>query len=370
MHDRRDAECMSLALRLARHGRYSARPNPSVGCVITNALGDVVGRGWHEYAGQAHAEINALQEAGEGAVNGTAYVTLEPCCHEGKTGPCSRALIKAGIKRAVVAMQDPNPLVAGRGIKELLAHGIETQVGLMQAQAGRLNRGFIKRVSQGLPWVTVKMAVSLDGRSALSNGQSKWISCRHARQDVQYLRARHSAVMTGVRTVIADNPALNIRLTPRQLGLSGKLVQPVRVVVDCALKTPVSAKMLLLDGPTWIFTAKTDGSKKFAHLKNCKIFTLTADNGRFVLKSLMRKLAGLEINNVLIEAGPGLVGQLLEEKLVDEWISYIAPKFMGDDASGMLTIKPLVDMDDCVCLRYSDVRQIGNDLRITARVSY
>ena len=327
MHDRRDAECMSLALRLARHGRYSARPNPSVGCVITNALGDVVGRGWHEYAGQAHAEINAWQEAGEGAVNGTAYVTLEPCCHEGKTGPCSRALIKAGIKRAVVAMQDPNPLVAGRGIKELLAHGIETQVGLMQAQAGRLNRGFIKRVSQGLPWVTVKMAVSLDGRSAL-------------------------------------------RLTPRQLGLSGELVQPVRVVVDCALKTPVGAKMLLLDGPTWIFTAKADGSKKFAHLKNCKIFTLTADNGRFVLKSLMRKLAGLEINNVLIEAGPGLVGQLLEEKLVDEWISYIAPKFMGDDASGMLTIRPLADMDDCVCLRYSDVRQIGNDLRITARVSY
>ena len=318
MNDRRDAECMSLALRLARHGRYSARPNPSVGCVITNALGDVVGRGWHEYAGQAHAEINALQEAGEGAVNGTAYVTLEPCCHEGKTGPCSRALIKAGIKRAVVAMQ----------------------------------------------------AVSLDGRSALSNGRSKWISCRHARQDVQYLRARHSAVMTGIRTVIADNPALNIRLTPRQLGLSGKLVQPVRVVVDCALKTPVGAKMLLLDGPTWIFTAKADGSKKFAHLKNCKIFTLTADNGRFVLKSLMRKLAGLEINNVLIEAGPGLVGQLLEEKLVDEWISYIAPKFMGDDASGMLTIKPLVDMDDCVCLRYSDIRQIGNDLRITARVSY
>lgn len=370
MTNQRDVECMSLALRLAERGRYTTRPNPNVGCVITNKHGDIVGTGYHARAGGPHAEIRALEKAGDQANAGTAYVTLEPCCHQGKTGPCTQALIDANILNVVIAMQDPNPLVAGKGIKSLQEHGIQVADNVLGEQAKLLNRGFIKRMSQGMPWVSVKTATSMDGRTCLSNGQSKWITSEHARHDVQTLRASNDAILTGIGTVLTDDPSLNVRLSSAQLGIDGNVIQPYRIIIDPDLKISPKAKLLHLEGKTLIFVKQGVSSSEFNDFDNCEIIDLPDENGKFDLNLMLEKLSALEINSVMVEAGSSLVGELINSKLVDELIHYMAPKLMGNLSNGILDIDEIKQMDNCISLEYSDIRKIGNDLRITSLITY
>jgi diaminohydroxyphosphoribosylaminopyrimidine deaminase/5-amino-6-(5-phosphoribosylamino)uracil reductase len=370
MTNQRDVENMSLALRLAKQGRYTTRPNPNVGCVITNKQGDIVGTGYHARAGEPHAEIHALKEAGDLANQGTAYVTLEPCCHYGKTGPCTQALIDANISNVVIGMQDPNPLVAGKGIQALHEHGIHVADNVLTEQAKLLNRGFIKRMSQGLPWVTVKTATSMDGRTCLRNGSSKWITSEHARLDVQKLRASSDAILTGIGTVLADDPSLNIRLNSEQLGISGNILQPIRVVIDPDLKISPSAKLLQLAGKSIIFIRKDIDTRKFRDIENCQIIHLPDEEGKFNLQLVLEKLSVLEINSVMVEAGGSLVGQLVNSKLVDELIHYLSPTLMGNTSMGMLDIDEITKMDNCISLNTSDIRKLGDDLRITSLLTY
>ncbi|MFK7793721.1 MAG: bifunctional diaminohydroxyphosphoribosylaminopyrimidine deaminase/5-amino-6-(5-phosphoribosylamino)uracil reductase RibD [Gammaproteobacteria bacterium] len=370
MSNQRDVECMSLALRLAKQGRYTTRPNPNVGCVITNKQGDIVGTGYHAKAGSAHAEINALKKAGDQANDGTAYVTLEPCCHQGKTGPCTQALIDANISNVVIAMQDPNPLVAGKGIQALQQHGIHVIENVLSEQAKLLNRGFIKRMSRGMPWVTVKTATSMDGRTCLSNGKSKWITSEHARHDVQMLRASSDAILTGIGTVLADDPSLNVRVNNEQLGIEGCVMQPYRVVIDPDLKISPKAKLLHSEGKALIFAKRGVNNSEFNDLKDCEIIEIPDENGKFNLKLILEKLSSLEINSVIVEAGSSLVGGLINSKLADELIHYMSPKLMGNFSKGMLTINEITHMDNCISLEYSDIRKIGKDLRITSLITY
>jgi len=371
MTNQRDVECMSLALRLAKRGYYTTRPNPNVGCVITDKHDDIVGTGYHARAGEAHAEIHALKEAGEKAIGGTAYVTLEPCCHQSKTGPCTQALINAKIANVVIAMQDPNPLVAGKGVEQLRQHGINvSDNNPLSEQANKLNRGFIKRMSQGIPWVTVKTATSMDGRTSLNNGESKWITSEHARKDVQKLRASNDAILTGIGTVLADDPSLNVRLNNEQLGIDGNVIQPWRIVIDPQLKISPEAKLLGVEGNTLIFTKNNIESSKFNDVQNCQIIQSPDNNGKFNLRLVLEKLSSFEINSVMVEAGSVLVGELINAKLVDELIHYISPKVMGNTAKGMLDIDEIKHMDDCISLQYSDIRKIGSDLRITSSITY
>jgi diaminohydroxyphosphoribosylaminopyrimidine deaminase/5-amino-6-(5-phosphoribosylamino)uracil reductase len=370
MPNQRDVECMSLALRLAKRGRYTTRPNPNVGCVITNKHGDIVGTGYHARAGEPHAEIHALKEAGDQANEGTAYVTFEPCCHQGKTGPCTQALIDAKISNVVIAMQDPNPLVAGKGIQTLQAHGIHVTDNVLSEQAKKLNRGFIKRMTHGIPWVSIKAATSMDGRTCLNNGQSKWITSEHARNDVQKLRASSDAILTGIGTVLADDPSLDVRLNSEQLGIDGSVIQPYRVIIDPNLKISPNAKLLHLEGKTLIFVRENVDSNKFNGIENCQIIHLADEDGKFNLQLVLEKLSALEINSVMVEAGSSLVGQLIDSKLVDELIHYMSPKLMGDLSKGMLGINEIKQMNHCISLEYSDIRKIGDDLRITSLITY
>ncbi len=364
----RDVECMSFALRLAKRGQYTTRPNPNVGCVITNQKGDIVGSGFHEKAGQEHAEIHALREAGEQANQGTAYVSLEPCCHQGKTGPCTQALIESGVRRVVIATDDPNPLVAGKGIEVLRENDITVEDNVLNQQAKYLNRGFNKRMTQGLPWVTVKSASSLDGGTSLNNGTSKWITSEYARKDVHKLRARHDAIMTGVGTILADNPSLNVRLTEAELEINQPIVQPLRVIIDHDLKTSIDASVLSQDGKTIIFTGHQTDDTEFLNLDNTKIVKVDSTERKLCLESVLKTLADQEINSVLIEAGPTLVGGLIQEKLVDEWVSYMAPTFMGSASRGMLNINEITDMKNCISLECTDFRKIGDNFRITSLI--
>ena len=370
MLNHRDVECMTHALRLARRGRFTTRPNPNVGCVITNLSGDVVGTGFHRRAGGAHAEIIALEDAGSQAQGATVYVTLEPCCHQGKTGPCTEALIAAGVARVVVAMQDPNPLVAGKGIQQLRDHGIKVDVNVLSDQAHALNIGFFKRMKNGYPWVKIKSAISLDGRTALHNGESKWITSPSARDDVQFLRAQSDAILTGIGTVLADDPSLNVRLSAQELGSEDDILQPTRVVVDSALQMPADAKMLSLAGRTMIFTLNESAANAFPKSDNHEVICLPNKNERIELQEVLKNLAAQEINTVLVEAGAKLVGSLMQYNLVDELIIYIAPKLFGDSAQGMANIEPIATMEERISLEYTDVRHVGDDLRITALVKH
>ncbi|MDW3094738.1 MAG: bifunctional diaminohydroxyphosphoribosylaminopyrimidine deaminase/5-amino-6-(5-phosphoribosylamino)uracil reductase RibD [Gammaproteobacteria bacterium] len=370
MSNHRDVECMSLALRLAKRGLYTTRPNPNVGCVISDKYGHVVGTGYHSRAGQPHAEIHALKQAGDKATGGTAYVTLEPCCHQGKTGPCTQALIDAEIARVVIAIQDPNPLVAGKGVQHLQHHGIHVTENLLSYQAEVINRGFIKRMSRGLPWVMLKMATSIDGRTSLNNGQSKWITSEHARYDVQKLRAKYDAILTGIGTVIADDPSLNVRLSSDELNIDGDVIQPYRIVIDPDLKISLNAKLLQQKGKTLLFTKEHLDNSKFSMIEGCEIIHLPYKNGKFNLKMLLEKLSAYEINSVMIEAGPILSGELINSKLVDELVHYVSPKLMGNTSKGMLDIDEIKKMDNCISLEYSDIRKIGDDLRITSLINY
>ena len=358
--DRHDTEYMQRALRLAERGLYTTEPNPRVGCVIVKDR-NIVGEGWHHRAGGPHAEIVALSQAGDSAAGSTVYVTLEPCSHHGKTPPCADALISAGVARVVAAMQDPNPEVAGSGFKRLQQQGIEVESGLLEQAARNVNPGFIKRMESGRPFVRVKLAMSLDGRTAMASGESQWISGEAARADVQRLRARSSVILTGVETVLHDDPSLNVRLTAEQLGIAGDVRQPQRVVLDSRLRFPSGARMLALAGKTTVLT-----TQQADEALDCEVVRLDAVDGKLDLDCVMSWLAGRQTNEVHVEAGATLCGALLQRKLVDEIVVYMAPHIMGSDARGLFDLPGIDAMDDRIRLDIRDVRHIGEDLRITA----
>ncbi len=362
--DRRDTEYMQRALRLAERGLYTTDPNPRVGCVIVKD-DKVIAEGWHRRAGEPHAEILALQQAGDEAAGATVYVSLEPCSHHGKTPPCADALVRAGVSRVVAAMQDPNPEVAGNGFEQLRKQGIAVESGLLEQAARSVNPGFIKRMQSGRPFVRIKMAMSLDGRTAMASGESQWISGEAARADVQRLRARSSVILTGVDTVIYDDPSLNVRLSAQQLGIEGDVRQPHRVVLDSQLRFPPGAKMLTLQGTTTVLTTK----QETADLA-CEVVSLDEAGGRVDLAAVMNWLSALQANEVHVEAGASLCGALLQSKLVDEIVVYMAPHIMGSNARGMFNIPGLETMADRIRLDIIDVRQFGKDMRITAVPAY
>lgn len=355
-----DADYMARALRLARNGLYTTDPNPRVGCVLVKNQ-QIIGEGWHERAGFAHAEVNALNNASADPHGCTAYITLEPCSHYGKTPPCCLALIEAGVSRVVVAMQDPNPLIAGRGITALKNAGITIDCGVLEADARTLNRGFIQRMTTGKPFVTSKLAMSLDGRTALANGQSQWITSSEARQDVQCLRAQSSVIVTGINTVLADNPFLNVRLS------AISILQPIRVVLDSQLQMPVNSKMAHCEGETWLLTCNNDLAKQQLLINaGFNVFVLPEINNRLDLNAVIEFLGSQQINNVLIEAGAILNGALLAEDLIDEYIIYIAPCVLGDEGRGLFTLpSALQTMNDKKLLHLKQTRQVGGDLRLT-----
>jgi diaminohydroxyphosphoribosylaminopyrimidine deaminase/5-amino-6-(5-phosphoribosylamino)uracil reductase len=319
--------------------------------------------------------VLALHAAGEAARGASAYVTLEPCSHDGRTPPCVNALIAAGIARVVAAVQDPNPQVAGQGIAKLRAAGIEVECGLMEAAARELNIGFFVRMTRGTPWLRSKIAMSLDGRTALANGASQWITGAAARQDVQHWRARSCAVLTGIGTVLADDPQLNVRESallspPLTRGGREGLRQPLRVVVDSQLRLPLTAR-ILLGGNVAVYTATQDAEKIAALEKTgARVIVLPDANGRVDLNAVLRDLAARGCNEVLVEAGSALNGALLQAGLVDELLLYLAPQLLGDAARGMAQLGELSSLDQCVNLKWQDVRQIGNDLRITVKVEH
>lgn len=354
-----DHACMAQALRLAERGLCTTTPNPRVGCVLVKD-GRVVGEGWHERAGQPHAEVHALRAAGERARGATAYVTLEPCSHHGRTPPCANALIDAGVARVVAALRDPNPQVSGRGIELLTLAGIRAEVGLLEAEARELNIGFISRMTRGRPWVRLKTASSLDGKTALLNGESKWITGPAARADVHRLRARACAVLTGVGTVLADDPLMNVRGldTPRQ---------PLRVVVDSELRTPPGAQ-ILGEGETVLVCAHAGPARRDALLAaGAHILELPGPDGRVDLPALMGELGARGINELHVESGATLNGALLQAGLVDEWVAYQASLVLGHRARGLFDMPALEDMADRRGFRLLDARMLGPDLRLTLR---
>ncbi len=353
-----DYEFMARAIALAKRGWYTTDPNPRVGCVLVKD-GRVIAEGWHQYAGGPHAEIVALNQVSD-AVGATCYVTLEPCSHHGRTGPCCEALIKAGIARAVVAMQDPNPQVVGRGLQKMREAGIAVEVGVLQQDAEALNPGFIKRMRHGLPWLCSKLAMSLDGRTAMASGESQWITSAASRADVHRLRAASSAIVTGINTVLADDPLLNARV-------DFEIKQPIRIVLDSHLKMPPGARMLKhLDSPIWIITTSLDIHKKQAlEQAGAEVFKLPSKDNTLGLHSVFRWLAQQHINQVWVEAGATLNAALLESGLVDEWLVYMASCVMGDQARGLFHLPQLETMAQRHQLVFNDVRKIGPDLRLT-----
>jgi diaminohydroxyphosphoribosylaminopyrimidine deaminase/5-amino-6-(5-phosphoribosylamino)uracil reductase len=357
---------MGHALELATRGLYTTDPNPRVGCLLVRD-GEVVGEGWHVRAGGPHAEINALRMAGDRAAGATAYVTLEPCCHHGRTPPCTEALIAAGVRRVVAAMEDPNPRVAGAGLQVLQAAGIEVRSGLLAVEAERLNPGFVMRMREGRPWVRCKLAMSLDGRTAMASGESRWITGEHARRDVHRWRARSSAIMTGVGTVLADDPSLTARLGEDESASSR---QPLRIILDTHLRTPPEARLLGLPGETLIFTGVADRQRE-AQLQGdgISVVILPMEGNRLDLAAVMAYLGRMEINEVHLEAGATLSGALLAGGRVDELLVYLAPHLLGDAARGLFTLPGLERMEQRIGLSISDIRAVGRDWRITASVN-
>lgn len=352
-----DHQYMAQALRLAERGLNTTSPNPRVGCVIVKD-GQVVGEGWHERAGEAHAEINALQMAGAAAHGATVYVTLEPCSHYGRTPPCAKALIDAGVGRVVAAMRDPNPLVSGEGLAMLQLAGIRTESGLLEAQAHELNIGFVYRMTCGRPWVRLKMAASLDGKTALNNGVSQWITGEDARRDVHRLRARSCAVLTGIGTVLADDPQMNVRDAETSR-------QPLRIVLDSQLKMPPSAKMLK-EGKTLIVTGNDNHQKMDVLWKaGAQMLILPLKHGHIDLERMLDELVKREINEVMVEAGHTLSGAFLQAGLVDELLIYLAPLLLGHKARGMFDMPELTAMNGKE-IKIKEVTMVGRDLRIRA----
>ena len=359
--DSSDHVFMAMALRLAENGRYSAHPNPRVGCVLVKS-GEVVGSGWHRKTGEAHAEVNALREAGAAAAGATAYVSLEPCAHVGKTPPCARALIDAGVANVVAAMQDPNPKVSGMGCTLLQEAGINVRVGLMSDVAEKLNAGFLSRVRRGRPFVRLKIAASLDGRTAMADGESKWITGPAARRDVHLFRASSGAVLSGVNTVLDDDPSLTVR----DMAGHSEILQPLRVIVDSTLRMPPSAQMLSIDGETLIFCI-ADENRAPLEDHGAEVVMISAHEGRPDLVCVLENLGNRDINDVLVEAGPTLAGGFLARGLVDELVIYQAPHIMGSETRGMVTTPMWQGLSQRQDLEILDTRRIGVDMRITAK---
>lgn len=352
---------MARALRLAERGIDTAHPNPMVGCVLVRD-GEVVGEGWHRRAGDAHAEINALAAAGERARGATAYLTLEPCSHHGKTPPCAPALIAAGIREVVIAMQDPFPAVSGNGMAALEAAGIRVRSGLMQAAAQSLNAGFLSRVRHGRPFVRLKVASSIDGAVAMKSGESQWITGPEARADVQRLRARSGAILTGIGTVLADDPALTVRSKVLDSGDR----QPIRAVLDSRLRMPLSAGMLAMPGQTILYC--TDDARRQALLDaGAHVVCVQPAAGVLDVRQVLADLARREVNDLLVEAGPSVSGHLLSCGLVDELVIYQAPHIMGSETKPMFRTPGWKRLADRRALDIVDLRRVGSDIRITAR---
>lgn len=360
--DRVDYAYMARALALAERGRYRAHPNPRVGCVLVKD-GETVGEGWHQVTGGPHAEVLAIRAAGGRARGATAYVTLEPCAHQGRTPPCVDALLAAGVSRVVSAVDDPNPHVAGGGHEKLRAAGVRVESGLLEREARAVNAGFFKRATTGMPRVTVKVAASLDGRVALANGESQWITGSAARGDVHRLRAESGAVVTGIGTTLADDPRLDARLEDADAGVR----QPLRVVLDSQLRMPASAQMLHVPGPVLVVTVSSDPARR-AELEaaGARIVVVPPDAGtrRVDLVRALRVLGDEGVNDVLVEAGPRLSGQLLDRGLADRLIVYIAPRLLGARALSMLELPAISEMSDHYRLERRDLRFVGDDLRI------
>ena len=355
-----DHEFMEQALELAGRGLNTTTPNPRVGCVVVRD-GAVVGTGWHEKAGMPHAEVLALKAAGARSPGATLYVNLEPCSHHGRTPPCVDAIVEAGVKRVVAAIQDPNPKVAGAGFAKLRAAGIAVERGLMEEEARELNIGFFARMTRGRPWMRMKIAASLDGRTALANGKSQWITGEAARQDGHRWRARACAILTGFGTVRDDDPQLNVRGvdTPRQ---------PLKIVVDSKFETSPSAR-LLKEGQTLVVGAVND-AKRIASLKKAgaEVMIIPNDGGKVELFKLMEELARRELNEIHVEAGTKLNGSLLQAGVVDELLVYLAPSVIGDSGRGMFHLPEITELSRASALKIREVERIGTDLRILARI--
>ncbi len=359
-----DSLFMARALYLAKKGRYTTKPNPHVGCVIVKD-NEIIAEGWHVRAGQGHAEVEALKNTQNAqGLGATAYVTLEPCSHYGRTPPCAEALIKAGVTRIVIAMQDPNPLVAGKGVALLEQAGIDVVCGVLESEAQAVNRGFITRMTTAKPYVISKMAMSLDGRTAMASGESKWITAPQARHDVQKLRAASCCVLTGVDTVLADDPSMNVRLEGVEVE------QPLRVVLDSHLRTPTSAKLLALAGRTLILTCSDEQNKTEALAQaGAEVYKIARnDQGRLDLNAVLLFLAGQQVNEVLVEAGSVLNGALMEQNLVDECIVYMAPCMLGSSGRGLCDMPHITRMADKKSLTLLEARKVGVDLRLQYKV--
>ncbi|MDQ5906730.1 MAG: diaminohydroxyphosphoribosylaminopyrimidine deaminase [Pseudomonadota bacterium] len=355
-----DHEFMARALQLAERGLLSTTPNPRVGCVIVRD-GIVIGEGWHQRAGEAHAEVHALQAAGAAAQGATAYVTLEPCSHHGRTPPCCEALQSAGIGRVIAAMQDPNPMVAGQGLAWLRDAGIETACGLMEAEARELNIGFVSRMTRGRPWLRLKAATSLDGRTALPNGESQWITGPEARLDGHRWRARACAILTGIGTVRDDDPQLTVR------GVE-TLRQPLRVVVDSRLEISPDARVLQGGRVLVVAAIEAPLQASIIEAAGAEVICLANADGKVDLPALLRELAKRGVNELHVEAGFKLNGSLMREGLVDELLLYVAPCLLGDASRGLFNLPELESLEEKRRMRWHELRQVGADLRIMARL--
>jgi diaminohydroxyphosphoribosylaminopyrimidine deaminase/5-amino-6-(5-phosphoribosylamino)uracil reductase len=362
-----DYQMMALALRLAQRGEYTARPNPMVGCVLVKN-GSVVGKGWHKKSGEAHAEVNALIEAGEKAEGATCYVTLEPCSHVGKTGACAEALIKSGVTEVIAAINDPNPQVSGNGFQRLEQAGIKVSVGLLRDQAELINQGFFAKFTQRKPKVTVKLAMSMDGRTALADGKSQWITGSAARMDVQRLRAKQDAIITGIGTQMNDNPSMTCRSDGDSKWFSSlyKFEQPRRILLDSSAKAELTDKFFLDDpldaaaNSVWWVNDSPAAKEKLKQTNRPNVKLVEKKS----IQHLLTQCADEGFNQVLVESGHQLAGAFLAENLVDEIIVYMAPKLMGTDAMGLFDIS-VATMQDCPALRLTNVRQLGDDIRLT-----
>ena len=353
-----EQQLMARALQLAQRGLYTTDPNPRVGCVL--AQGDkVLAEGWHERAGGPHAEAMALAAAGEAARGSTAYVTLEPCNHHGRTPPCTEALLRAGVAQVIYALRDPNTQVRGGGEQRLLEGGISVRSGLLADASRELNCGYVKRLTTGLPWVRIKLAMSLDGRTALASGESRWITAEPARKDAQRYRARSSAIVTGIGTILADDPAMNVRLPDSDR-------QPLRVVLDSDMRTPPQARVVQRDGAVWVLTAREQLVRRAAlQAQKVQVQVLGNAEPQVPLRAVLQRLADAQANEVWVEAGATLTGAFVAAGLFDELVVYVAPALLGPDARPLLHLPALHSLDQRQRLRYTDVTRVGDDLRLT-----
>ncbi len=366
-----DEKYMARAFELARLGRFTTTPNPNVGCVIVRD-GEIVGEGYHIKAGGPHAEVHALRMAGEKAQGATAYVTLEPCSHHGRTPPCADALIAAGVARVVASMQDPNPEVAGRGLYRLQQTGIEVSHGLMHSEAEAINLGFLKRMRTGFPYVQLKMAASLDGRTAMASGESQWITSAAARADVQRFRAQSSAILSSSATVLADDPSLNVRWDQldsdtQHIYPQESLRQPLRIVIDSQNRVTPQHKIVNQPGDTWLARLAADEQ---TWPESTEQWVVPGRDNRVDLVLLMMQLAKRQINSIWVEAGAELAGALLQAGLVDELIVYMAPKLLGENGRALCVLPGLQSLSDAPQFTLSDVRQVGTDLRLRLKPQY